>query len=194
MPSGITFSFSSDASQVADLLGEIVRKGMPTEAAKALNKSVTFVRDEVSAEVSRQIGISRPLLKRRVKRIKSQRASPRNLRTAGFVGEQSIPVSKLKPAPRKAGRGVTYKSITGQPNDPNAFHAMLKSGKKTAWVRKTRARGSLEEKHIRIGPHLRRSTRRIMRTPAQKYFEKTLFENLENRINKNIAKRGLVRK
>lgn len=190
----IKFQFTSNTRELANLIGDIASKGMPSEAAKALNRSITYVKKEVAADVNRLTGISVPLLKRRVKQIKNKRASPKNLKTMGFVGEATIPVSKVSPKPRKAGTGVTYKTVTGQPIDPHAFHATMRSGKKTAWVRKTRARGSLTEKQIKIGPHLRRSTRRIMRGPAQRFFEKTFFQNMEKRITKSIARRGLTRR
>lgn len=194
MGSGIQFEISSDTDELAGLLGDIARKGMPAEAAKALNRSVTFVKNEVAGDVSQRTGISKALLKRRIKPIKNQRASAKRLRVAGFVGEASIPVSKLSPRPRKSGTGVTYKTIAGQPIDQQAFFAKLSNGKKTAWVRKNKSRGSMREKQIKIGLHLRRATRRIMRGPAHAFFEKTFFENMEKRINKDIAKRGLKRR
>lgn len=193
MPGGIQITYDSNIRDLMEAVREIENNAMPSEAAKALNRTITFVRNEVATEVSGRTGISRALIRRRVKPIRGRRASPRKLTVAGFVGEASVPVSKVSPKPRKAGTGVTYKTVTGQPIDPRAFFARLKNGKQTAWVRKTKKRGSMREVQIKIDLFLRRSVRRVTRNPARQFFSRTFLENLETRVDKDLAKRGLTR-
>lgn len=185
------FDFQSDVPDLVRHMREISEKAMPSESAKALNRTITFGRNEIAAHVSAQTGIPKALLKRRIKQMKGRRASPKNLKTSAFLGEATIPVSKLKPKPRRSGVGVNYKTITGQPINPKAFFATLKSGKKTAWVRKNSARKSLREVQVRVAPLMRRARRRIWGGPGKKFYEKTLFENMEKRIDKDLTKRGL---
>ena len=191
MTSGFRFEVISNTEAQADLLQDIAQRVMPSESAKALNRAVTFTRKEVAADVSQRTQLPLALIRRRVKQIRTQRASGKNLRTVGFVGEASVPVSKAKPKPRKAGRGVSYKTLPTTPANPSAFYAKMPSGKATAWYRKTRARTNLREVHLKIGPYLRRATRRVIRGPAQEYYDKTLTENMEKRMTKEIQKRGL---
>lgn len=188
----VTFKFESDTLELANLIADISKKTMPSEAAKALNRAVTYVKNEVAAEVSARTGIKQNLVKRRIKQIKNRRASPKKLITVGFVGEATIPVSKVTPRPKKSGSGVIYKTISGMGHDPKAFFAKMGSGQKSAFVRKSGSRLPIVEKQINIGPVLRRATRRIMRNPAHRFFEETFFDNMEKRINKDIAKRGLT--
>lgn len=194
MAGGIKFPFESDFPDLASHIEEIGRKGMPSESAKALNRTQTYIRNQVADEVSTRTGISRPLIRRRIKPLRGRRASPKNQRTVGFVGEATIPVGKLKPKPRKAGPGVIYKTVPGQPVNPLAFHATLKNGKSSAWVRKSSARGSLREVQVRIDLYLRRSVRRVIRGPAQDFYFKTFQKNMQTRIDKDLAKRGLKKR
>lgn len=186
------FEVVSNSKDVADLLGELAKKGMPSEAAKALNRTITFVRNEVATEVSMRTGLSRALIKRRVKQIRNRRASPQHLVTEGFVGEVAVAVSKATPKPRRAGQGVTYKTLPNTPHDPRAFFARMPSGKRSAFVRTGTGRLPVTEITLKIGPYLRRSTRRVMRQPAAEFYSKVVTDNMEARMKKEIAKRGLA--
>ena len=192
MGRGISFEFDSDIDHLSRFVRDIDKRYAPSEAAKALNRVPAFVKREAAADVSQRTGIKPALLRRRFKQLRGRRASPRNLRTAGFVGEATIPVSKLTPKPRKSGRGVTYKTVTGQPHDPRAFHATLKNGKRTAWVRRTAARGSMKEIQVDVRLLLRRAVRRIVRQPARRYFESTFADNMDKRIKREAQKRGIT--
>lgn len=190
MARGVQFKFDSDIDHLAKFVRSL-EKGAASEAAKALNRVPKFVKDETGADISARTGIPANVVKRRLKPIKAMRASPSRLRIVGFVGEATVPVSKLKPKPRKAGRGVSYKTITGQPHNPHAFFATLSNGKRTAWVRKTRARGSMREIQVDIKLLLRRNVRRLTKAPAQRFFEATFLANMDKRVKKMADRKGI---
>ncbi len=191
----ISFEFESDLPELVALFEEVGERVMPAEAAKSLNRTITFVRNEVANEVSGRTGIKRSLIRRRVKGTRRGRASSKRLEAGGFVGEEDIPVGKLTPKPRRSGRGVTHKTVTGQPVDTSAFFARgirgRKGGRSSAFARTTSARSSLVERKIRIRPFLRRSVRRVIRKPAEEFFMTTFHSNMLTRIEKEAAKRGL---
>lgn len=192
----ISFSFESDMPELVKLFDEIGDRAVKAEAAKALNRTVTFVRGEVSDEVATRTGIRKSLIRRRIKAIPRSRAKASRLTAKGFVGEEGIAVRHLRPKPRKAGRGAIYKTVTGQPVKSNAFFARGIRGRNgsrnSAFVRLTRERQSLREVQIRISPFLRRSTRRVLRTPAETFFNSTFHNNMDMRIEKEARKRGLT--
>lgn len=187
------FTVISNTKEVADLLGDLAKNAMPSESAKALNRAITYVRNEVSDEVSQRTGLSRALIKRRIKQVKNRRASPKILHTEGFVGEANVLVSKAAPKPQRAGTGVSYKTLPTTPADPHAFFARTPSGKRSAFSRTGSGRLPIKEKTLKIGPYLRRSTRRVIRGPAAAFYSRLIVENMEGRMNKEIAKRGLNR-
>lgn len=188
---GVKFEFDSDIDELAKFVRSLER-GARSEAAKALNRVPKFVKDQTGADIAARTGIPANLVKRRLKPIKAMRASPGNLRCVGFVGEATVPVSRLKPKPRKAGRGVTYKTITGQAHNPQAFFAQLSNGKRTAWVRKNAQRGSMREIQVDIKLLLRRNVRRLTKGPAQQFFNRVFLENMDKRVKRDAQRKGIA--
>lgn len=186
---------SSDCPELAQLMGEIADQYMNAETAKALNKTVTFVRKAAVADVHRETGISRVLLARRIKQIKSRRAKPGRLYTVGFIGEATIPVGKLVPKPRGKHRApASYKTIRGESLDPQAFVATMPSGHRSAFSRKSGSSLPIGEKQVNIGPVLRDSTDRTVKGPAEAEFNSYFLAGMDKAVQKGITKRGLTRK
>lgn len=192
MGRGIVFEFESDIDNLSDFLGGIGERYVPSEAAKALNRTQTFVKKEIAEEVSRRTGLRVAAIKRRLKTIKRQRANPRKLTVGGFVGEEVVSVSKLTPKPRRVGRGVRYAGMTGQPPKPNAFYGVMKSGKASAWYRTTSRRTPIKEVQYDIKIHLRRSVRSTLATKSRGFLNKTFEDNMQKRLQKEAAKRGIA--
>jgi len=196
----LTFQFETDTPEMAELLYGISEKVMRPEAAKAMNRTMTFIRKEAAKDVASRTGIKETLIRRRIKPIRTRRASSRKLATQGFIGETPVLVSLMSPKPRKAGRGVTYRTIPGQAPDPKAFYAVMTSGKKSAFVRKGAPKRRLppkysalpiEEERADIGPFLRRAVRGVLRSKAGNYFNSTFYENMDKRLMKEVVRRGL---
>jgi hypothetical protein len=191
----LTFEFTTDTPEMAELLYEISERTMRSEAAKAMNRTMTFIRKEASVDVSRRTGVKQSIIRRRIKPIRTRRASMRKLSAMGFIGEVPVLVSKMTPRPRRVGkRGVTYKTMPGKPQNPKAFYAVMASGKKSAFARKGAARLPIVEERADIGPFLRRSVRNVLRKPAKDFFDEVFFTNMQKRIDREVAKRGLARR
>lgn len=187
----LTFQFETDTPEMAELLYGLSEKVMRPEAAKAMNRTMTFIRQAAAKDVSARTGIKETLIRRRIKTIRTRRASSRKLDTQGFIGETPVVVSKMTPKPKKAGRGVTYKTIPGQSANPRAFYATMPSGKKSAFVRRSSARLPIDEERADIGPFLRRAVRGVLRNQAGNYFNSVFYENMQKRLTKEVVKRGL---
>jgi len=185
----------SDCEQLTQLMGELADQYMNAETAKALNKTVTFVRAQAVIDVHAKTGISKVLLARRIKQIKSKRAKPRRLITSGFIGEATIPVGKLVPKPRgKHRQPATYKTIQGEGLGPSAFVATMPSGHKSAYFRKGESSLPIGEKQVKIGDVLRDGVDRAIRGPGKNKFDQYFLEGMDKAVQKGIAKRGLTRR
>lgn len=187
----LKFHFETDSPQLAKLIRDTAEKALPSEAAKAINRTITFAAKEAADAISRETGVSRTLIKRRLKAIKRRRASPKNLKAWGFMGEVEFPVSKLTPKPKKTGAGVTYKTLPGQAQNPKAFYAKMPSGKKSAYFRKTSARTPVKEVTINITKQMRRNLKRVLDTSAPAFMEQVFQENMQKRVHRDIIRAGL---
>jgi len=196
----LTFQFETDTPEMAEMLYGISEKVMRPEAAKAMNRTMTYIRKESAKDVSWRTGIKETLIRRRIKTIRTRRASARKLATQGFIGETPVVVSKMTPRPKRSGRGVTYRTIPGQSPNPKAFYAVMPNGKKSAFVRNGAPKRRrppkysalpIEEERADIGPFLRRAVRGVLRSKAGDYFNSTFYENMERRLKKEVVRRGL---
>lgn len=187
----LTFKFETDTPKMAELLYGISERVMRPEAAKAMNRTMTFVRKEAAQDVSSRTGIKQSLIRRRIKPIRTRRASARKLAAQGFIGETPVVVSKMQPRPKRAGRGVNYKTLPGQTTNPRAFFAQMPSGKKSAFARKGNARLPIVEERGDIGPFLRRAVRGVLRAKAGEFFNRTFYENMDKRLKREVVRRGL---
>ena len=187
----LKFSFETDAPELAKLIREVAENALPSEAAKGVNKTMTFIANETATAISAETGIARNLVKRRIKALKRFRASPKRLTASGFMGEVEFPVGKLTPKPRKAGSGVTYKTVAGQAVNPRAFFAKMPSGRKSAYVRKGGGRLPIKEVKLDISKIMRRHLNRVLNTKAPEYMEKVFFEDMEKRVKRDIIRAGL---
>jgi len=187
----LTFQFETDTPEMAELLYGISEKVMRPEAAKAMNRTMTFIRKEAAKDVASRTGIKETLIRRRIKTIRTRRASARKLATQGFIGEAPVVVSKMMPRPKRAGRGVTYRTIPGQTPNSRAFFAQMPNGKRSAFARRGHARLPIDEERADIGPFLRRAVRGVLRSKAGNYFNSTFYENMDKRLMREVVRRGL---
>ena len=190
----VTFRFETNTPEMAEMLYEISERVMRPEAAKAMNRTMTFIRREASSQAARETGVSVGTLRRRIKAIKNRRSSARNLNATGFIGEVPVVVSRATPKPKGYARGgVKYKTLPGESQNPSAFFGVMPEGKKSAFARKGPSRLPIQEESMNVGPYLRSAVNSVLGESAGREFNGIFYENMRKRLEREVVRRGLVK-
>lgn len=187
------FEFETENRELLAHLRELSDKVQPAATASALNSAGTKVRQWAVRDASKRTGVPAKLLRRRIAIPKGQRATARKPSLLMFGGLWPIKVSKLTPKPRrlKGGR-VKYKTMPGQPVDPNAFIAPHKGGGDSVFVRKGQSRLPIKNVTVNVGPSVRLGLIRALRSQeARAYFERMLFSQMDRRVRSSLRRKGL---
>lgn len=185
--------FETENKELLAHLRELSDKVQPAATASALNSAGTKVRQWAVRDASKRTGVPAKILRKRIAIPRGKKATARNPSLLMFGGLWPVKVSKLTPKPRelKSGR-VKYKTLPGQPMDPNAFMAPHKGGSNAVFVRKGQARLPIKNVTVNIGPAVRLGLIRALRSKdAKDYFERMFFSQMDRRVRSSLRRKGL---
>lgn len=189
----MNIEFETDNRELLAQLNDLAGKVAPAAQASALNSAGGKVLQWAVRDASKRTGVAAKILRRRIAIPRGKKATARNPQIWLFGGLWPVKVSKLTPKPRrlKSGR-VKYKTIPGQPVDPSAFMAPHRGGGDAVYSRKGSARLPVKNITVNVGPHVRLSMIRSLRSKeARDYYERMLFSQMDRRVRSSLRRYGL---
>ena len=182
----------SDNTKLMEHLKELTEScAIPSQVA-ALNSTATTVRNKSVTIARVAAGVPTKILRKRIVVPKSRRATSRRLEVIIFGGIWPIKVMKLTPTPRKLKKGVKYKVLPGETQNPIAFMANNTNGAMSVFARKGPNRLPLKNITVNIEPHVKKAVGGFIDSGAAKaYYQKMLFSQLDRRIRSSMVRKGM---